>query len=95
MSFRTNKTQQISLMDSFERLSPRVQKLIKNSWANDFAEIVFPASNEERFSVLYSSKDASRPNTPVNFTVGAYNLGKLFRYCQRSRGSCAPIQAMA
>ena len=74
MSFRTNKTQQISLMDSFERLSPRVQKLIRSSWANDFAEIVFPAINEERFSVLYSSKDASRPNTPVNFTVGALML---------------------
>jgi hypothetical protein len=27
--------------------------------------------------------------------IGAYNLGKLFRYCQSARGSCAPIQAFA
>ena len=27
--------------------------------------------------------------------IGAYNLGKLFRYCQSTRGSCAPIQAFA
>ena len=74
MAFRTNSEQQISIDDSFNRLTPRVQKLIRNSWANDFATIVFPAINEERFSVLYSSDPASRPNTPVNFTVGALML---------------------
>ena len=74
MAFRTNSEQQISIDDSFNRLTPRVQKLIMNSWANDFATIVFPAINEERFSVLYSSDPASRPNTPVNFTVGALML---------------------
>ena len=74
MAFRTNTEQQLSIDDSFERLSPRVQKLIKNSWAHDFATIVFPAINEERFSVLYSDNKASRPNTPVNVIVGALML---------------------
>ena len=74
MAFRTNPVQQISIDDSFNRLSPRVQKMIENSWANDFAKIVFPAINEERFSVLYSDAPASRPNTPVNFIVGALML---------------------
>lgn len=29
-------------------------KMIMNSWCKDFADIVFPAIKEERFSVLYS-----------------------------------------
>lgn len=74
MAFRTNPGQQITLDDSFARLSPRVQKLIKNSWVNDFATIVFPAINEERFAVLYSANKASRPITPVNIIVGALML---------------------
>ena len=74
MAFRTNPGQQLSIDDSFERLSPRVQKLIKNSWAHDFATIVFPAINEERFAVLYSDNKASRPITPVNVVVGALML---------------------
>lgn len=74
MAFRSNSGQQLTLDDSFGNLSPRVQKLIKNSWAHDFATIVFPSINEERFSVLYSDNKASRPNTPVNVTVGALML---------------------
>ena len=38
-----------------------------------FADRVFPAIDEEIFSVLYSDK-ASRPNTPVNVIVGALIL---------------------
>lgn len=45
-----------------------------NSWCRDFTDIVFPAINQERFSVLYSSIKCSRPNTPVNFIVGALML---------------------
>ena len=64
----------MTLHDSFLNLSPRVKKIVENSWCSDFANIVFPAINEEAFSVLYSSDPASRPNTPVNFTVGAFIL---------------------
>lgn len=74
MSFKRNDYQQLTLHDSFLNLSPRVQKIIRNSWCNDFAEIVFPAINEERFSVLYDDNPASRPNTPVNFIIGALIL---------------------
>lgn len=73
MSFKPNQNQQLTLNDSFINLSPRAQKIVMHSWAKDFADIVFPAINEERFSVLYSDK-ASRPNTPVNFTIGALML---------------------
>lgn len=74
MSFKRNDCQQLTLHDSFLNLSPRVQKIVKNSWCTDFAEIVFPAINEDRFAVLYGDNPASRPNTPVNFTVGALIL---------------------
>ena len=75
MSFkRNNKMEQITMDDSFYRLSARNQKIVLGSWAKDFAEIVFPAINEERFSVLYSKNDFSRPNTPVNIVVGALIL---------------------
>lgn len=74
MSFKTNQDQQLTLTDSFVSLSPRTQRIVMNSWCKDFADIVFPAINEERFSVLYSSNKFSRPNTPVNFIIGALML---------------------
>ena len=74
MAFKTNPSQQLSINDSFINLTPRVQKFIQESWAYDFAKIVFPAIDEERFSVLYSGNDESRPNTPINVIVGALML---------------------
>ena len=77
MSFRKNDVQQFSMFDSFNTLTPREQKALENSWAKVFAEEVFPAIDESRFSVLYSNK-ASRPNTPVNVIVGSLLLKELF-----------------
>lgn len=77
MSFKTNTFQQLSLNDSFMNLSSRTRKIVENSWAKDFAEHVFPAINEERFAVLYSDNKFSRPNTPVNFIVGAIYLKEM------------------
>ena len=74
MSFKNNQNQQISLSDSFLNLNPRTQEMVRKSWASDFADIVFPAINEERFSVLYSSNSSSRPNNPVNVIIGALIL---------------------
>jgi len=74
MSFKTNQNQQLALDDSFINLSPRTQKIAIDSWAKDFADIVFPAINEERFAVLYSDHKFSRPNTPVNFIIGSLML---------------------
>ena len=47
-----------------------LDKPIELSWAKVFADEIFPAIDEKRFSVLYSDK-ASRPNTPVNVIVSA------------------------
>ena len=78
MAFRTNEFQTISLDDEFNRLSERTKKIVVNSWAKDFADIVFPAINESRFSVLYSDNKASRSNTPVNIIVGALMIKSMF-----------------
>lgn len=77
MSFRKNGSTQISFFDSFQGLTEREQKVLEKSWAKLFSDEVFPAIDEERFSVLYSKK-ASRPNTPVNVIVGALVLKELF-----------------
>ena len=73
MAFVSNNSQQLSLMDSTFNLTERERKFLEKSWAKAFADKIFPAINEELFSVLYSSK-ASRPNTPVNVIVGALIL---------------------
>lgn len=80
MAFRKNDFQQLTINDAFGKLSPRTQKIVKNSWAKDFADIVFPAINEERFAVLYSDNKASRCNTPVNFIIGAFMIKTMFQH---------------
>lgn len=79
MSFKENAYQQMSLTDSFSVLTSREQKALENSWAKVFADEIFPAIDENRFSVLYSDK-ASRPNTPVNVIVGVLIIKELFDY---------------
>ena len=79
MSFKENTYQQISFTDSFSGLTAREQKALEKSWAKVFADEIFPAIDEKRFSVLYSDK-ASRPNTPVNVIVGALIIKELFDY---------------
>lgn len=73
MAFVANDNQQLSLNDSTFHLTQRERTFLEKSWAKTFAEKVFPAIDENIFSVLYSDK-ASRPNTPVNVIVGALIL---------------------
>ena len=79
MSFKVNSNQQISFNDSVFSLTAREKKALDNSWAKIFADEIFPNIDEERFSVLYSSK-ASRPNAPVNVIIGALIIKELFDY---------------
>jgi len=78
MSFKANSTeyQQLSMMDSYARLSPREQRFLEKSWAKYFGDHIFPKIKEDPFSVLYSTRD-SRPNCPVNIQVGALMLKEL------------------
>ena len=74
MSFKTNRSQQLTVTDSYINLTARTQRIVMNSWAKDFADIVFPAIHEERFEALYSEHKFSRPNTPVNVIIGSLIL---------------------
>lgn len=78
MSFVFNdvKNEQMSMFDSMLNLTDREIKFLKNSWANYFAEYIFPNIDEEPFSVLYGESN-SRPNTPVNVLVGALFIQQL------------------
>ena len=73
MSFVKNDNQQLTLLDSTFNLTEREKRMLEKSWAKTFADKIFPAIDENIFSVLYSEK-ASRPNTPVNVIVGALIL---------------------
>ena len=59
MSFKENAYQQLSITDSFTGLTAREQKALEKSWAKIFADELFLAIDEKRFSVLYSEQ-ASR-----------------------------------
>lgn len=74
MSFRYNSSQQLSLFDELSFLSKRKQKMLQNSWAQDFSDHVFTKINEQIFAPLYSENTNSRPNAPVNVIVGALIL---------------------
>ena len=78
-SFKTNDCQQLSLDDRFIALIEWERKALEKSWAKIFADEIFPAIDEERFSVLYSDK-ASRPNAPVNVIIGALIIKEFFDY---------------
>lgn len=78
MSFCRNISQQMVMEDPLYNLTEREKKLLKDSWAEEFGNTIFPLINEDRFSVLYSDNPASRPNTPVNINVGLLMLKELF-----------------
>ncbi|MCG8482034.1 MAG: transposase [Clostridia bacterium] len=73
-----NSFQQMSLNDTVLNMPKYLKKTLYESWAQPFQEIIFPAINEDRFSILYSDKP-SRPNSPVNVIIGALILKEIFQ----------------
>jgi hypothetical protein len=68
--FRPNKKHlQSAIFTSVDQLSPKLQKRLKESWAEVFYKEFFRRLDEEPFAVLYSDIP-SRPNIPVNVLVG-------------------------
>lgn len=78
MSFCHNISQQMCIEDPIYKLTDREQKFLKNSWAEEFSNTIFPIIDEDRFSVLYSDNPASRPNTPININIGLLMLKEIF-----------------
>jgi len=77
--------------DSYIQTSERTKKWIKNSWAEPFAQIIFPAINENRFEILYH-EDNSRPNTPVNYVLGALIIKEILSLSDEDLKLC-PINS--
>ena len=75
-------------------LTERERKALERSWAKIFADEIFPAIDEERFSVLYSDK-APRPNAPVNVIIGALIIKELFDYADDEIVDASASDAMA
>jgi len=73
MGFRTNEFQQVSLQDRINNLTDRERRMLKKSWAEPFANRIFPLIDEAKFEVLYCS-DNGRPPTPVNVVIGSLLL---------------------
>ena len=78
MSFIHNTNQQMYLFDPYYGLTETELKYLKESWAEVFANEIFPMINEDRFSVLYSDNPATRPNNPVNVNMGLIMLREMF-----------------
>ena len=85
MSFKENSCQQISIMDSFLRLTAREQNSLERSWAKVFADEIFPSIDEKSFSVLYMT-EVSRSNAPINVIIGALIIEELFDYSNDESG---------
>ena len=68
-----------SVLHTFAQLNSKRAKSIRKLLGKGFCGGDFPAIDKKPFAVLYSDK-ASRPNTPVNVTVGALIIKELFDY---------------
>ena len=78
--FCRNNTKQTTFLDPIEQMPKYLQDILKKSWAQTFREHIFPLINEERFSAIYSSDKASRPNTPINVIISLLIIKEIF--CQ-------------
>lgn len=77
--FCRNSVQQTTLLDPINQMPKYLQEILRKSWAQVFRDHIFPQINEERFSVLYSNNQASRPNTPINVTIGLLIIKEIFQ----------------
>jgi len=77
--FCKNYAQQTSLLDPITQMPKYLQDILKKCWAQGFRDYIFPQINEERFSVIYSSNHASRPNTPINIIITLLMIKEIFQ----------------
>lgn len=77
--FCKNNVQQTTFLDPVAQMPKYLQNILKNCWAQSFRDYVFPLINEERFSVIYSSDHASRPNTPINIIIALLIIKEIFQ----------------
>lgn len=69
--------QQLSIGDQILNMPKYLRNNLEKSWASTFYKHIFSQICEERFEILYS-KNASRPNVPVNVLIGLLILKENF-----------------
>ena len=77
--FCKNNAQQTTFLDPVAQMPKYLQDILKKCWAQAFRDYIFPQINEERFSVIYSSNHASRPNTPINVIIALLMIKEIFQ----------------
>lgn len=77
--FCKNNSNQINFNDPTLNMPAYLKRILERGWAHHFNRNIFCKINEERFSVLYSENDASRPNSPVNVIISLLILKELFQ----------------
>ena len=77
--FCKNNVHQTTFLDTVAQMPKYLQDILKKNWAQAFRDYIFPQINEERFSVIYSSDHASRPNTPINIIIALLIIKEIFQ----------------
>ena len=67
---------QINLFSDYYNLPPRYQRDLQKGWAGAFRALIMPNIDETPYRALYSELPG-RPNTPVNWTLGALMLKQI------------------
>jgi len=77
--FCKNSVHQTTFLDTVAQMPKYLQDILKKNWAQAFRDYIFPQINEERFSAIYSSDHASRPNTPINIIIALLMIKEIFQ----------------
>ena len=67
---------QINMFSEYYNLSPRYRRDLQKGWPGVFRVLIMPNIDESPYSALYSELPG-RPNTPVNWTLGALILKEI------------------
>lgn len=79
MFHKNEQHQQPNFFNSDLLMPDKMRQQLYGSWAHFFRTEVFMRIPEERFAIMYSTKD-SRPNAPVNVVVGGDMLKDGFNW---------------
>jgi hypothetical protein len=76
MGFTAGTSEQISLNDRINHLTPRERRILNKSWAKAFGDEIFPMIDGTKFNKLYCEENG-RPSTPMNVVIGSLLLKEL------------------
>ena len=78
MSFRKNNLRSLDFDEIAIGPTKEEAELVSRTWAGEFRETIFDRINEAPYAALFSEKENSRPNVPVNVIISLLTLKELF-----------------